>query len=287
MQNKLILTSLLLLLSLYANAQPSVSMDYSGVKRDTIPMQIFDQAKLQIFYDLTIALSKKGENKAVVVPMLTQRGRKYSQSIDYEYLRHDSTYNANMRSDMPMQKVIATTFVTINRIRNETVILKNYPKKGGCTYQNHIGSTNYRYENDVRDLVWSLQNQTKEIAGYTCKKATCNFRGRRYIAWYTPDIPIPDGPYVFSGLPGLILEIYDDHKHYCFTFKGMRKVDGWRPIYLRANNVVEIDREHFREMTANMRKDPCATFKAYNEPCPEEVRRKNEKPEPYNPIELW
>lgn len=44
----------------------------------------------------------------------------------------------------------------------------------------------------------------------------CNFGGRRWEAWFTPDIPYSDGPYKFCGLPGLILKIIDTKGHYKF-----------------------------------------------------------------------
>ncbi|WP_189702578.1 GLPGLI family protein [Subsaximicrobium wynnwilliamsii] len=56
---------------------------------------------------------------------------------------------------------------------------------------------------------WELQNETKKIDDFTCKKARANFRGSEIIAWYTEDIGLPFGPWKFKGLPGLILEVYN------------------------------------------------------------------------------
>ena len=46
--------------------------------------------------------------------------------------------------------------------------------------------------------------------------AVSDFRGRRWTAWFAPDISISDGPWKFSGLPGLIMEAYDTENHYRF-----------------------------------------------------------------------
>ena len=61
---------------------------------------------------------------------------------------------------------------------------------------------------------WTLHQDSMKICGYWCCKATCEFRGRKYIAWYTRDISIKWGPWKFGGLPGLILSISDTQGMY-------------------------------------------------------------------------
>lgn len=68
-------------------------------------------------------------------------------------------------------------------------------------------------------IKWKLSNETKIIKDYQCYKAFCEFRGRKYTAWYTLDIPTFFGPFKFHGLPGLILEIVDDRKEVSFIAK--------------------------------------------------------------------
>ncbi|PQA92019.1 hypothetical protein B0A69_16505 [Chryseobacterium shigense] len=63
---------------------------------------------------------------------------------------------------------------------------------------------------------WNLIDETKVINTFHCKKAEITFKGRHWIAWYAPEIPLPYGPYKFSGLPGLIIEIKDDQGDYSF-----------------------------------------------------------------------
>lgn len=54
---------------------------------------------------------------------------------------------------------------------------------------------------------WQITNETKEINGFVCKKATSNAFGYFFTAWFTEDIAISAGPEKFDGLPGLILYI--------------------------------------------------------------------------------
>jgi GLPGLI family protein len=78
---------------------------------------------------------------------------------------------------------------------------------------------------------WKLENETRNFMTYLCKKASISFGGRNWIAWYTSDIPVSDGPYKFSGLPGLILEISSSDGDYHFIMKELSKED-LKIIYL-------------------------------------------------------
>lgn len=60
------------------------------------------------------------------------------------------------------------------------------------------------------EIKWNILEETRMIQNYLCLKAITEFRGRKYTAWFTPDLPIAEGPWKFKGLPGLILSIYDD-----------------------------------------------------------------------------
>jgi GLPGLI family protein len=74
------------------------------------------------------------------------------------------------------------------------------------------GVPNYQYTEIMPAQIWEMQADTLTIAGFFCQKATCTFRGRSYTAWFARDIPIPNGPWKFGGLPGLILKVYDNSK---------------------------------------------------------------------------
>lgn len=68
-----------------------------------------------------------------------------------------------------------------------------------------------QYDKDISK--WTITNETKEIHGYTCYKATIpiilkNGEDSEKIieAWFTPEIPFQFGPTDIYGLPGLVLE---------------------------------------------------------------------------------
>ncbi|WP_312089593.1 GLPGLI family protein [Chryseobacterium sp.] len=79
------------------------------------------------------------------------------------------------------------------------------------------GSKRYFTKDNLPKIIWSLKNESKEILGYKCYKAEGTFRGRNWIAWYSPQIASQLGPWKIGGLPGLVLEAYTDKDEYKYT----------------------------------------------------------------------
>jgi len=74
-------------------------------------------------------------------------------------------------------------------------------------YKEKRGLKNPKIIKDDVEIYWSFTTETKIIDGSLCNKAYCKFRGRDFEAFYDKSIPFKDGPFKFSGLPGLIIEI--------------------------------------------------------------------------------
>ncbi|WP_081414005.1 GLPGLI family protein [Chryseobacterium daeguense] len=64
---------------------------------------------------------------------------------------------------------------------------------------------------------------TSTIGGYKCNKASVSIGGKKFIAWFTHDIPISDGPYKFRGLPGLILKLNEVNNYIGFELISINK----------------------------------------------------------------
>lgn len=104
--------------------------------------------------------------------------------------------------------------------RYGSFIYKNYPE-GKVTETAYFEMQDWRYEEDWEKPEWEISDETKEILGYQCFKATADYRGRRWTAWFAPEIPVQDGPWKLCGLPGLILEAVDNHREFHFIANGL------------------------------------------------------------------
>jgi GLPGLI family protein len=102
----------------------------------------------------------------------------------------------------------------------ERLIYKNSKKKQLITRQ--FGYRDMCVVDDTLHAInWTLRDSTRVIGGYTCRAAEGVCRGRRYFVWYTPDVPVSNGPWKLHGLPGLILEGTDAEHEVAFVFESL------------------------------------------------------------------
>ncbi|WKB81836.1 GLPGLI family protein [Cellulophaga lytica] len=135
------------------------------------------------------------------------------------------------------------------------VIIKDI-KKNKKYYTHKIVDDNFYYEENPDDLKWEIHSETKKYKNYNCVKATTNWRGRKYIAWFTKKIPVSDGPYKFNGLPGLIVELYDTKKHYQFELQGFEKLKKPLKVNIKWSDYIKIGKEKLMETFLTYKKDP-------------------------------
>lgn len=96
-------------------------------------------------------------------------------------------------------------------------------------------------------LKWKLLDSTKTIGNFECKLATTSFRGRNYFAWYTEKYPLRFGPWKFNGLPGLIINVYDDTNRYNWIMSSVKQDSAPFNDYLESleNNLDTISIKEF------------------------------------------
>lgn len=119
----------------------------------------------------------------------------------------------------------------LQRFVSREDIYKNYPKgKMTVSYRTFMNGPVLKYEEPMPTFKWKLLLNFKTLLNHQCQKAVCIFRGRRYTAWFTSEVPIFGGPWKFDGLPGLILQISDEKKEFEYNCIGFHKVKGSHPI---------------------------------------------------------
>lgn len=127
-------------------------------------------------------------------------------------------------------------------------------EKGTKTFKSRIARDQYSYDED-RPMVWKILPETTNIGEYKTQKAATNFAGRTWYAWFTTDIPSQDGPYKFSGLPGLIVKVEDEKGDYSFDLKETKNIAALATMDQRGN-VVKVKREIYNQQLEKFKKDP-------------------------------
>lgn len=89
------------------------------------------------------------------------------------------------------------------------------------TVAERLKGETFIYGDTIANIDWQLTGEHKTIGSFNCQKAVGAFRGRTYDAWFTPEIPLPYGPWKLSGLPGLILEATTQDGELSFLFEGI------------------------------------------------------------------
>ena len=146
------------------------------------------------------------------------------------------TPEGRMAYGQMVQAAMAKKDVSNLPIKKEPMYVLKSRKDSLTSVYDLVGADYWFYEEPLVAQQWEISDSTKTILGYECVKATCDYRGRHWTAWFTPEIPIQDGPWKLYGLPGLILIAEDSSGQYSFVADGIQNsTDIIRPIFGKEN----------------------------------------------------
>lgn len=138
---------------------------------------------------------------------------------------------------------------TTGRAKESARLLKNR-RTGEIIIIDYIESVpeKYKFTETIPPQAWQITIDTTTILGYPCQKATAVFRGRSYEAWFSPEIPINDGPWKFFGLPGLILKITDTGNIFSFVCVGMENLTPYQDITIQQVKYINCNRDELSKI---------------------------------------
>ncbi|MDL2239914.1 GLPGLI family protein [Bacteroidales bacterium OttesenSCG-928-L14] len=267
--------------SLICQSQQSVYMLY------TDKYIVLDSAQYEITYDVdkVYDVSKNSVNHDIHKLLI---GTNISKTYSYLRFQYDSTTLIQLKdksSDGYYSERLGSSTYEIYKKQNTG-------KLHFVEMVDNIGREVFSYEEDIPQINWEIHNDRKDILNYSCQKATAEFRGRTWEAWFTFDIPFSDGPFKFTGLPGLILEIYDIQNHYVFKCTGIKTLNPKETITIRDWEVItRTTFEKYKSYNKWKHDNPVVHAKSLGITMMTMKDGKNiEMPEsfslPYNPIEL-
>ena len=107
---------------------------------------------------------------------------------------------------------------------------QNYPT-GRITSLETVPSYRYLTDEAMRPLRWTMLAERDSICGYLCQKASAEYAGRKWTAWFAESLPTRFGPWRLSGLPGLILRAVSEdgiHRFECLGVEAVKEAISYR-----------------------------------------------------------
>jgi len=181
------------------------------------------------FFDIKLDSSKmSSEMQKNIKEMLK---RQMEKTFELNFNKTASTYNEQAKLEQPGSGQGVMQFLSsgANNVYYKDTKQKTYAN------QTELFGKIFLIKDSLPNLEWKLEKESKMIGNYLCFKATAekkrarmqmNFRGGTQnnskknekpldslpetiliTAWYTPQIPVNQGPNEYWGLPGLILEV--------------------------------------------------------------------------------
>lgn len=235
------------------------------------------QTANRFFYELTFK-PKKDSAKLEKVMTVLDISKDKSIYQDYTGIAQDSIIVAAVKK-METSGVFVDIMKMVKMPKFAYKVTKAYPAMKE-TYVDRISNKYFGYEDDLR-FNWNIISTKEKVGEYNTQKATTEYGGRKWTAWFSSDLPFADGPYRFYGLPGLIVKIEDEGKNYSWELKGNKKIENYSELtegekmlekYGMSSAVNIISKDKFEKSFDNFKADPLAEARPYM--TPENMSRK-------------
>ncbi len=168
--------------------------------------------------DSTDIYSKQQENFILLI------GKNHSLFVSENTFKRDSIRNELVKN----QNITGLNLANVPKSAFSYRIMKSTLAKT-VTFYDLLFRTAINYEEKV-SFNWELTGKKEKLHDMDSGVAYVNYAGRRYKAWYSSGIAMPEGPYKFFGLPGLILKIEDTKGYYKFELTDFKNLTNQKGV---------------------------------------------------------
>ena len=246
---------------------------------------------LKAKYDFSVILDTTSKNEIRKNDLFVLKINKISSNF-YSEIRH---FGIKQRHDY-LQKNSTDGVISIDNSKmnfgdadkeSECVEI-NFDKKYYRVYD-RISKTPHYYEDSLTTPVWMLLPDTITILNEPCQKATSFYRGRNIIAWFAKNIPLQQGPWLYNGLPGLIMKVEDTRDQFSFVCRELIAKPQTEPVFIEYENAEKVSKEIALKRKRLYIEDPIASSAqewGVTMSYPGFDTNKPRKKKPYNPLDL-
>ncbi|WP_196896085.1 GLPGLI family protein [Aureivirga marina] len=189
-----------------------------------IPTLVFSQnfsgtAIYQSKINVEVDLDKDSTNTALQNPEIKKMiQQQLKKQFEKRYFLNFTSKEANFIEEEKLEVENPAVQVKVfgGTSTKQGVLYKNIAKKDYKAEKEFFGKR-FLVVDKMPEYNWEMTNETKKIGNYTCHKAIAKTEESTVTAWYTMQIPLSIGPDLYSGLPGMILEINDGKRQFLCT----------------------------------------------------------------------
>lgn len=209
----------LILITVKANAQ-----EFQGI------------ATYKTMRNIDIKIDSSKMNDEMHTRMMEMMKKQFQKTYTLNFNKEGSIYKEDVSLDKPQVSMGGDFQVMMVGNGGEMDVLYKNTKENRYTDQKDTMGKIFLVKDNIEKIEWNLASETKYIGEYQCYKATFTkqvevrnmsfssadsettkddneeepeMEDRIVTAWYTPQIPLSNGPAKYQGLPGLILEVHD------------------------------------------------------------------------------
>ena len=114
---------------------------------------------------------------------------------------------------------------------------------GAVTHYGKYGEDLGYYTEQIDEMDWAIvEDSIATVIGYECCMAECDYHGRHWRAWFTPEIPVLFGPWKLRALPGLILKA-EANGGFSFEATGIQSTDRMISSMYLQGDYAKVDRK--------------------------------------------
>lgn len=175
---------------------------------------VIEFEKTSNMYAILSKLIDKDEDEAFLRPLYESYKKTQPQ---FKTLKSTLTFTDNKTLFTPIEPVDAPSnnyLVSRVPITDQNNTIYTDVASGNGISRKKVFEETFLLKDSTRKINWKITDETREVAGYTCRRANAIVMDSIYVvAFYTDKILVSGGPETFTGLPGMILEVALPHEN--------------------------------------------------------------------------
>ncbi len=192
---------------------------------------MFAQQKANFITNGTIEYQKRVNTYAVIpyqirkdadprmLAQVQQTLENYKKTLpQFATFKSSLSFSNNKMLLVPIKPAAPFQSFQLNPLTAESNTIYSDLTAGTIAMEKDAMGEQFLVKDNLRQAKWRITEETRDILGYTCRRANGLVSDSIYVvAFYTDDIRVSGGPELFSGLPGMILQLNIPHENVSWT----------------------------------------------------------------------